>query len=606
MVPVSATRSSAKRSNFSSEKAHFGAAVPLQSKEDLLVTNLKQQIGCLEMEVQYLRQQAAAMPQSTTSTRLNQTTASSVAEKSSDANLLRRAEELENEVQQLRIKYATREQAHALEVAELRQQLDLFQKKHYSSSSIRDEVEKREHQVKGEIHSLKQLHAQEVVALQRTMDRLNAELQNRQSLIDQLNESREGLSRDLVYARDAARTAESHASLLKKQHDETMVNLNSEQAARRAAESKLDDLKSELSVLRGETLPKNQQKVEALEAANKSFQTANQMIGYELEQARLVQRRQQDDLSKSTGDLVDLTSKCNVLNEQIKEFEVKLGRATTGLADLQAEKEYYRLQADRLKVENTALETKASGFEQALNAERAAIVALERQHCAALDQLEQLRREAKTKEDVYRAIDNHNAELRLEHRYIREERDDLQRRMDQLNLQHTEANKQLESLKHLANAQRTEEQLQNALVQLSKTKAEMQELLSAQARIATSFATAVIDIPDSIQVSKALSPARAQREEASQMTESLDVTVRPYGNVVSNSSQHQMPTMALCDFGDAFAQFMAKPLKDSRETVAVPQGDPSSSTDLAAEMAAVEERIRREEQLLAPLLERTE
>lgn len=506
---------------------------PVEKPEDALVGNLKQQIQCLELEVKYLKAQpssaksptAADLPSVTSADgrrhHLNTTVGSTGAGRMANDDLLRRADELEVEVTELRQQYALREQEHHLELASLRQMIDSDRRNSGAHRSLREELERRDAQVKADISNLKLLHAQEVVALQNTVQRVKLEAENAASEIRFLVEERDAANKEVVTLRDITRANISSNESLQKQLQEAMLQLTQEQGLRRATEVREASLK--------ETNEELQSQMKTLRDAHEDRDEARrrhegelQGKSFEVDQLRLTVERQKDDLLRAASDMAEAKAKIAQSTAKFTELESKLGKAAQGLTDVQSEREFFRLQCDRLKVENSVLEVKTQHLEQSLNAERASLTNMERQLCTSLDQAEQLRREARQKEDVYRRIDDFSSDVRVQLRLAEQDRAELQKKLEEALGTLSDLSERYAQVKHLEDQKKLEQQLQQALMQLAKSKHEMQAILNNQQRVADDFNNAMIDLPEvthaarepSMISSKTVSPTRSSRHIA--------------------------------------------------------------------------------------------
>jgi hypothetical protein len=529
----------ATKSAFSS--VHMTKTTSGAGGDDALVNNLKQQIQCLELEVKYLKSQPSptsqqhrsptrggGIAQSTTSgdARAHNTTIGSHAGASRVANddLLRRADELEDEVTDLRQQFALREQEHHLELASLRQLIDTDKRNAGTQRSLREELERRDAQVKSDITSLKHLHAQEVVALQNTVERVKLERENANSDIRFLTEERDASNSEVVALRETARSNLMSIESLQKQLQEAMLHLTQEQGLRRAAEVRETTLKESSDDLQ-KRLAKIEDSQMGRDESSREHESSIQAKTFEIDQLKLTVNRQRDDLARISSEIVDSKSKVTQAAAKASELEGKLAKAGQTITDVQSEREFFRLQCDRLKVENSVLEVKAQHLEQSLAAERVSLTNMERQLCSALDQAEQLRREARQKEDVYRRIDDFSSTVRVQLRLVEQERAELHKRLEEALGSLDNLNERYAQVKHLEDQKKLEQQLQQALQQLAKSKHEMQAILAHQQRVTDDFNNAMIDLPEvshaaghnaSIALSsKTVSPTRSSRHIAS-------------------------------------------------------------------------------------------
>lgn len=509
--------------------------------DDALVSNLKQQIQCLELEVKYLKTQPTPQsqqqrsptrggdgPHSVTSaearTRHMNTTIGSQSGANRVANdeLLRRADELEDEVTDLRQQFAIREQEHHLELASLRQLIDTDKRNAGTQRSLREELERRDAQVKHDVSSLKQLHAQEVVALQNTVERVKLERENANSDIRFLTEERDASNSEVVALRDTARSNLLMIEGLQKQLQEAMLHLTQEQGLRRGAEVRESTLKENNEDLQTR-LSKLQLNETDRDDANRQHEGALQGKNFEIDQLRLTVGRQKEDLTRMAAEMSDAKAKVTQAAAKVADLEGKLGKSGQTITDIQSEREFFRLQCDRLKVENSVLEVRAQHLEQSLNAERVSLTNMERQLCAALDQAEQLRRESRQKEDVYRRIDDYSSTVRVQLRLVEQERGELRKRLEEALASLESLSERYAQVKHLEDQKKLEQQLQQALLQLAKSKHEMQAILAHQQRVTDDFNNAMIDLPEvthnahNVSValsSKTVSPTRSSRHVA--------------------------------------------------------------------------------------------
>lgn len=622
------TNSAPKKSGTPSASSNFfrdPAAVTTTAttvKEDALVLNLKQQVQCLELEVQYLKQQqpSANHPMNTPASptaiaALNQTIGStSVAQRANRDELVVRAQELESEVVELRQKYALREKSFQLELAELRHKISSETQTAGASRSVHEAMQRREADLTRDIATMKQLHAQEVVALQRTVERLELETQDRQAHVTQLVHEKEALLKDIVSIREEARVALSATDSAKKQLEQAMIHVATEQGGRRAAEVRETAARQEVEGLRTQLQSLDAKLAAALEAKQRSEADALN-AGYEVDQLRLTVQRQKDELGRATQEAVQAKGKTSEVVGKFSDLEAKLSKAAQGLVDLQSEREYFRLQVDRLKVENSVLEVKVSQLEQALNAERATTSTMERQLCSALEQADSLRRDARGKEEVYRKVDSFSTEVRVQLRTAQEERAVLQKRLEETSDALAKAQTRLEQVKSVEDQQRTEQQLQQALIQLSRSKLEMQSILQQQQRVADAFNVALDDLPE-VAVNRShhhqhhhlastsgmhLGDAivQATSESASSVTRVEFVT-----DSASPASPANLQTSVLVTTPSA-PTVLDAPRDEPAASAPASAAAPQSTDDIRRELQAMSERIQDEERRAAELLLRT-
>jgi DNA repair exonuclease SbcCD ATPase subunit len=571
-----------------------------KSPEDALVGNLKQQIQCLELEVKYLKSQpvkspiGADLPSSTSADRRHQLNATIGSQGGRAANdeLLRRADALETEVTELRQQYALREQEHQLELASLRQMIDSDKRSAGSQRSLREELERRDAQIKSDVSSLKSLHAHEVVALQNTVERLKLEKDSAVSDLKYLSAERDEANKEVVSLREVARAHALSIESLHKQLQESMLHLTQEQGLRRASEVREASLKESNDALLVE-LKKLKDEHEDRDEANRRHEGSLQGRNFEIDQLRLTVERQKDDLARVASEMVETKAKMGQATSKFAELEGKLAKAGQTLTDVQSEREFFRLQCDRLKVENSILEVKAQHLDQSLNAERASLTNMERQLCTALDQAEQLRRDARYKEDVYRTMDDFSSQVRVQLRLVEQDRAELQKKLDEAMETLESLNERYAQVKHLEDQKKLEQQLQQALIELARSKREMQTILAHQQRVADDFTHALIDLPEvshaardaSMISSKNISPSRSSRHIAAgavQVHENRYDEVAPNGDAVQPLSAAATLSVEPCE----------------------PTDGKLSAEELQRELDEVSKRIADEENRAAALLQK--
>ena len=300
-----------------------------------------------------------------------------------------------------------------------------------------------------------------------------------------------------------------------------MTQLGLEQERRRSIEVKEADLRVELAGLSKGTIQSLEAKVAEGEKSRRALQIDLQSKVYDLEHAKLTIDKQGKDLAQAATDRLENVARDLAVKEAMAQLETKLAKAAAGLSDLQSEKEYYRLQTDRLKVEGAVQDVKCKSAEQHLVAERASIVALEKQHCSALEHIEALRRDATSKEELYRGMDSTSTEIRLHQRISQDENADLAKQLRSAKEDLLVLRRDYDGIKHYADAAKRDGQIQNALLKLTKTKEEMQNLLSVQARLSSDINEAMCDLPDSNAISHIVSPPRRTDSPHGQQSQSV-------------------------------------------------------------------------------------
>ena len=495
------------------------------SMQDALVTNLKQQVACFETEVKYLKEKLNTREEDrrggggeASSRPLTGRSMGSISQLSGGSNelLARRAQELEEEVDTLRMRYAEREQQHALEVAAIRagEGVSGLSAVHGAAGKFKNEMERREHQSKNEMSSMRDLHAQEVVMLQKTVERLQRELQyatggnssnNTSACGDNMPATtRKTLAEELVAFKDQLRAMTDENICLKRQHEDMISALANEQQQRRALEASNTTLKKENEALGGEVKSKLESKIEGLEAKAKQAHASEVTKHYEMERARAAETKLKDDLDSAIRDKLDAEEKMNKAIEEKAVVDAKLASVQETLTDATGERDYYRLQHDRLLTEHKLAETKIKQLESKVDADRHSIQLLEKQYCGTLDEIDSMRRQHVAKEDSYRDLDNNDNATRRENYILKQDCERLRQKLNLLEEDNQFMQRRYDSVRHLADQSAAEGQIRSALGRLGKTKEELQNLLQTQMRLANELSSAMCDIPDLATVAGAI------------------------------------------------------------------------------------------------------
>lgn len=496
------------------------------SMQDALVTNLKQQVACFETEVKYLKEKLISREEShhrggggEASSRplTGRSMGSGVSQLSGGSNefLARRAQELEEEVDTLRMRYAEREQQHALEVAAIKagEGVSGLSAVHGAAGKFKNEMERREYQSKNEMSSMRDLHAQEVVMLQKTVERLQRELQyatgsssaNTSSCGDHMpSTTRKTLAEELVAFKDQLRAMTDENMCLKRQHEDMLSALSNEQQQRRALEASNSELKKENEALGGEVKSKLESKIEGLEAKAKQAHASEVTKHYEMERARAAETKLKDDLDSAIRDKLDAEEKMNKAVDEKATLDAKLASIQETLTDATGERDYYRLQHDRLLTEHKLAETKTKQLESKVEADRHSIQLLEKQYCGTLDEIDSMRRQHVAKEDSYRDLDNNDNATRRENYVLKQDCERLKQKLNLLEEDNQFMQRRYDSVRHLADQSAAEGQIRSALGRLGKTKEELQNLLQTQMRLANELSSAMCDIPDLATVAGAI------------------------------------------------------------------------------------------------------
>lgn len=201
---------------------------------DKLISNLKQQVACLELELKYVKEKGNEVkppPQ-------NAVVSTSTEFRATHGDVLRRASELEAEVFRLKERFAEREKEHALEVAQLRGSIEVggLTRAQGHAQTLRGELERRTTEFTTEIASQKERHVQEVVALQKTVERLEADKASHETELLSVLKEKNALVNELLQLRDTLRSTQSSLEGSERQRNELSQMLSSEQEKRRQLE----------------------------------------------------------------------------------------------------------------------------------------------------------------------------------------------------------------------------------------------------------------------------------------------------------------------------------------------------------------------------------
>lgn len=474
---------------------------------DKLISNLKQQVACLELELKYVKEKGNEVkppPQ-------NAVVSTSTEFRATHGDVLRRASELEAEVFRLKERFAEREKEHALEVAQLRGSIEVggLTRAQGHAQTLRGELERRTTEFTTEIASQKERHVQEVVALQKTVERLEADKASHETELLSVLKEKNALVNELLQLRDTLRSTQSSLEGSERQRNELSQMLSSEQEKRRQLEIQDRDLRTSYSAGHQETVKGLEARVADLEARLKDTAAQLHNKSYECEQLKLVDAKQKEDIRSMSQEKAASEQREELMKTAVEAAKETARKSAAALADVESERDYYHLSTDRLKVENSVLEVKLGQSEAKGNADRAALINLEKQYCAALENIEALKRELRRKEDVYKSLDDHDNELRRTHRAISEELAVLKVSNEDVRHKMEETTKRYEECKQLADMGRTEQQITQALSKFDKAKQEMQHLLDAQMRLSHDLSTTMYELPDSSTVLRVLSPAAA-------------------------------------------------------------------------------------------------
>ena len=493
--------------------------------QDALVTNLKQQVACLETEVKYLKEKlsnakeegARGTPTELSRPPTGRSVGSLGSMVSASEALSHRAQELEEEVMALRKRYAEREQQHAMEIAAIKagEGVSGLTSANNVAGRFKSELERREHQNRLEVSSMRDLHAQEVVMLQKTVERLQRELQyavgNTTSNSSccgsdggMPSTTRRTLADELVAFKSQLRAMTEENICLKRQHDDVMSVLTNEQQQRRTLEAANVDLKKQCEALGGELKLKLESKIESLEVKAKEAHASEVSKHYEMERARAAETKLKEDLSSTIKDKLDAEEKMNRVTEEKASTQAKLAKVEETLTDATGERDYYRLQHDRLLTEHKLAETKIKQLEAKAEADRHSIQLLEKQYCGTLDEIDAMRRQHVAKEDSYRELDDTDNATRRQNYVLKQDCERLREKLNLLEEDNEFMRKRYESVRHLADQSAAEGQIRNALGRLGKTKEELQNLLQTQMRLANELSSAMCDIPDLATVAGAI------------------------------------------------------------------------------------------------------
>jgi chromosome segregation ATPase len=501
-----------QRSNFAAPRPGSAPAAPPSDRKHLesqLIENLRQQVAVLEVENGQLRQRLSQQPQmqmhadpvASHKGQQHHGTASS-----QRMNLMQRVEELQAEVVDLKQKYARREQEHQVELAEQRNKFiaggaDAFSGSHNGMGGSargpeRADVVQVRQECQRDLDQMKERFATEAVGHEKTIERLRAEARSHEAESEQLIKEKEELTRELIQVKDNARTVHIDLDVAQKQYQDAMAHLNAEQDRRRDVENKERDLKEKLAAATSTSAAEKAQRAEGLETRMKAMSTELHETKFELEKTKVLEAR----LSQEVQSLLKHKAEREVTDaqqgESMAETSDKVKLLEKKLADVESEREFFRLSTDRLKVENSVLAVKTGQLEAKNNSDRASVLTLERQYTAAIEQVEALRRDIKSKENVYRSIDEHDERLRHQHRVAAEEAEALRKQNADLRTVLADVSAKYDSIKEYGDAIKAEQQLSAALSRLDKTKHEMHNLLQTQVKLSNDLSEVMGDIPE--------------------------------------------------------------------------------------------------------------
>jgi hypothetical protein len=533
--------------NIGAQPSKIGATGPTSpatvghtaSIEATLVANLKEQVKCLELEVEYLKQGKSAAPTSSSPTygysvpqpqpqpavtfanvsvqqppqqpqsAPSQFVLSNSADfRTTHAELLNHAATLEKEVKDLRKKYADREKEHQLELAHARAGTEIIgvTTAQGATANVRQELHEVREIAKRDIATLKEAHAQEVVTLQKTVERLNLEYQTHYNELQAAIKERDALLKDLSLHKEELRGTRGALETLKRQYDEAHRMLSAEQEQRRKLETVEKDLRVLVSSGQQELTNELQRKVNAMEVRCAEQAKTTSIVTYENEQLKLQLKKSQDDIAALVAERGQLNEHIEQLKFQVKESTHKLDAMNNATADLISERDYFRLQVDRLKVDHSILEVKSAQLESRSESDKTAYLNLERQYCQALETIDALKREGKVKEKLYEQLDQNDSKLRKANFVLSEELTSVRHTVDDLKAALMELSAKYEANRNLAEQARAEQHLAMTLTKLDKMKHELQNLLGTQLRISQDLSQTMLEVPDSSAVLKAITP----------------------------------------------------------------------------------------------------
>lgn len=505
------------------------------SYEAALITNLKQQVAVLEVELRYLRsgQPAASsavnqLQQSSTAHGGGHTDPAAASMRpavpgapdassasigvglpATHGDVLRHLALLQTEVGDLRSKYARREKEHAVEMAELRRRFE-HGLMGGSSDGVKGDGNAMQAQsvverLQGEIANLKQHHATQVVALEKTVERLKAETHSHSVDMAAISKEKDSLLRDLITAKDTGRAAITNHEVVQRQFHEALQQLSVEQDRRRQLETREKEQSDAVTVTaQREQLSRAHAKIEELEQEIKRLTTFTFTAKYDMEQARASEQKSKADYGELASQQSETLSREAKLKDQVGTLERAVTTLTSGNADKESERDFYRVASDRLKVENTILQVKISQLDAKINSDKGSILTLERQYCQSMETVEQLRRELKSKEDLYTRLDGTDDSLRRENKLLVEENQKLKQANAEQRGYLVELSTKYDAIKGTAEFSKTEQQMQSALGKLERTKQEMHTMLQTQLRLSHDLSEAVGDFPDASTVFRAM------------------------------------------------------------------------------------------------------
>eukprot|EP00758_Cryptobia_borreli_P018003 Tbor_TRINITY_DN6305_c0_g1::TRINITY_DN6305_c0_g1_i1::g.17861::m.17861 len=462
---------------------------------DALVSNLKEQITCLELENKYLKEKDVNNRISPKRERSNRSTPSF----ERNDTLYSRAAELEDEVEALRIKFTEREKDHNLEIARLKS----------------GEINTQAAGIKpNDIERMRDLHAKEVVMLQKTIERQNAELRyiglgNIDASVhtagpggESIVSGRDVLAMELSRFKDKLRNVTNENECLQKQYDELIMALQKEQEMRRSLENCLSEVQKGKEALEAQL--KQDSKISTLEAKLKEVQALEVSRHYEMQRAKAAEEKLIADLDVALKDKLSEESKCCKIKEEKKKLEDKCSIFQSNLIDCQGERDYLRLQYDRLTTENKMNAVKIHQLETKNETDRRSVTLLEKQCCDNLDELEIMRRKASVKDDCYRELENADNDTRKQNYILRQERDTLLERISVMEEDYKFMSRRYEAVRHIVDQVEAEGQIRSALSKLGRTKQELQNLLQTQMHLSNELCNVMCDIPDLATVAGAI------------------------------------------------------------------------------------------------------
>jgi hypothetical protein len=275
-----------------------------------------------------------------------------------------------------------------------------------------------------------------------------------------------------------------------------MQHLALEQDRRREADKKEKALRAAVDSGELSEGGKLRQTIAELEKQAKEQAAAAIMAKFEVDRCVLNEQTTAAHLAKLAGAKAAWQAQQAALAAGKAQGDAVVLAATTKCGDVEAEREFYRISSDRLKVENSVLSVKISQLEARSSTDRSSMLNIERQYCAALETLEVLKREAQAKTAVYQKLDQRDEELLTANTLLRESKETDRAANERLRGELGDVSARYDAIKGHEDAARTEQLLQQTLVKLDRTKGEMQQMLVTQMKLSSDLSMTMGEQPD--------------------------------------------------------------------------------------------------------------